>query len=152
MALKTSWYTSSPDLAKSNYQANVDPSHCVACGGCVEVCPQNAVKLGEKLCQKQPVEVKSAKVASDYVFMPPKKWTGEAFLTNRDNVVPETGTAPCKSNCPAHIAVQGAERGDAIHPEEAVQRGKEDSRHRLRPRGTLRCLLPRRLGSRRHGV
>ncbi len=107
MALRTSWYTSSPDLSKSNYTAKVDPNHCVACGGCVEVCPQNAVKLGQKLCQKEPVAVKSADVASDYILMPPSKWNGPGFLTNRENVVPETGTAPCKTNCPAHIAVQG---------------------------------------------
>ncbi len=107
MALRTSWYTSSPDLSRSNYTATVDASNCVACGGCVEVCPQNAVKLGEKLCTKRPIEVKSAEVASDFVFMNPKKWTGESFLRERENVVPETGTAPCKTNCPAHIAVQG---------------------------------------------
>ncbi len=107
MALRTSWYTNSPDMSKSNYTAKVDANNCVACGGCVEVCPQNAVKLGQKLCQKDPVEVKSAEVASDYVFMPPSKWNGADFLTERDNVVPETGTAPCKTDCPAHIAVQG---------------------------------------------
>ncbi|MBR1758828.1 MAG: FAD-dependent oxidoreductase [Lachnospiraceae bacterium] len=107
MALRTSWYTSSPDLSKSNYCAEVDPSNCVACGGCVEVCPQNAVRLGQKLCQKKPVELKSEPVASDFVFMPPSKWRGADFLTGRKNVVDETGTAPCKTNCPAHIAVQG---------------------------------------------
>ena len=107
MALRTSWYTSSPDLSKSNYCATVDPANCVACGGCVEVCPQNAVKLGEKLCTKTPIEVSQADVASDYVFMHPKRWAGPDFLTNRENVVPETGTAPCKTACPAHIAVQG---------------------------------------------
>ena len=107
MALRTSWWTSSPDLSRSNYTASVDPNNCVACGGCVEVCPQNAVKLGEKLCTKTPVKIEEAKVASDYVFMPPKLWAGPSFLTDRENVVPETGTAPCKTNCPAHIAVQG---------------------------------------------
>ncbi|MCR5795254.1 MAG: FAD-dependent oxidoreductase [Solobacterium sp.] len=107
MALRTSWYTSSPDLSRSNYCAYVDASNCVACGGCVEVCPQNAVRLGEKLCQKKPVEIKGAEVANDFVFMPPKKWTGAKFLRERENVVKETGTAPCKTNCPAHIAVQG---------------------------------------------
>ncbi|MDO4416232.1 MAG: FAD-dependent oxidoreductase [Erysipelotrichaceae bacterium] len=107
MALRTSWWTSSPDLSRSNYTASVDPNNCVACGGCVEVCPQNAVKLGEKLCTKTPVKIEETKVASDYVFMPPRKWTGQDFLTCRENVVPETGTAPCKTNCPAHIAVQG---------------------------------------------
>ena len=52
MALRTSWYTSSPALSKSNYTAKVDPNHCVACGGCVEVCPQNAVKLGKSSVKK----------------------------------------------------------------------------------------------------
>ncbi len=107
MALRTSWWTSSPDLSRSNYTASVDPNNCVACGGCVEVCPQNAVKLGEKLCTKTPIKIEEAKVASDYVFMSPKLWAGPSFLTDRENVVPETGTAPCKTNCPAHIAVQG---------------------------------------------
>ncbi len=107
MALKTAWYTNSPDLSKSNYVAEVDGNKCVACGCCVEVCPQNAVKLGQKLCQKKPVAVAKADTADDHVFMHPKRWTGNDFLTNRENVVPETGTAPCKTNCPAHIAVQG---------------------------------------------
>lgn len=107
MALKTSWYTNSPNLSSSNYRASVDPNNCVACGGCVEVCPQNAVKLGQKLCQKEPVEIKTLPIADDYIVMPPSKWVRNTFLTERDNVVPETGTAPCKTNCPAHIAVQG---------------------------------------------
>ena len=94
MALRTSWWTSSPDLSRSNYTASVDSNNCVACGGCVEVCPQNAVKLGEKLCTKTPIKIEEAKVASDYVFMPPKLWAGPSFLTDRENVVPETGTAP----------------------------------------------------------
>ena len=57
MALKTSWYTQSPSLSRSNYVAEVNQEKCVACGGCVEVCPQNSVKLGQKLCQKNPVKI-----------------------------------------------------------------------------------------------
>ena len=106
MALKTSWYTQSPNLSKSNYLAEVDPSNCVACGGCVEVCPQNAVKLGQKLCQKNPVEVKNTVVPDNKLFFGKDHWQTD-FLTERKNVVPETGTAPCKTDCPAHIAVQG---------------------------------------------
>ena len=106
MALKTSWYTQSPNLSKSNYLAEVDPKNCVACGGCVEVCPQNAVKLGQKLCQKQPVEIKNTVTPDNKLFFGKDHWQPD-FLTERDNVVPETGTAPCKTNCPAHIAVQG---------------------------------------------
>lgn len=107
MALKTSWYTSSPNLNASNYRAHVSEKNCVACGACVEICPQNAVKLGQKLCQKSPVEIKNTPIPSDHLLFGEKKWKGDAFLTDRDNVVPETGTAPCKTNCPAHIAVQG---------------------------------------------
>ena len=106
MALKTSWYTQSPSLSRSNYLATVETEKCVACGGCVEVCPQNAVKLGQKLCQKNPVQIAETVIPDNKVFFGKEHWQTD-FLTNRKNVVPETGTAPCKTNCPAHIAVQG---------------------------------------------
>lgn len=106
MALKTSWYTQSPSLSRSNYVAEVNTEQCVACGGCVEVCPQNAVKLGQKLCQKKPVKVKNKEIPDDHLFFGKEHWQPD-FLTNRDHVVPETGTSPCKTNCPAHISVQG---------------------------------------------
>ena len=107
MALKTSWYTSSPSLSASNYKASVDPKNCVACGGCVEVCPQNAVKLGEKLCTKEHIKIKPADVPADTLLFFKKHWQGNDFLTNRQNVYKETGTSPCKVACPAHISVQG---------------------------------------------
>ena len=106
MALKTSWYTQSPSLSRSNYLAEVDAQKCVAYGGCVEVCPQNAVKLGQKLCQKNPVEIPETAIPDNKVFFGKSHWQTD-FLTARKNVIPETGTAPCKTNCPAHIAVQG---------------------------------------------
>ena len=106
MALRTSWYTQSPNLSRSNYVAEVDPSKCVACGGCVEVCPQNAAKLGQKLCQKTPVPVRNAATPNDHLFFGKEHWQTD-FLTNRKNVVPETGTSPCKTDCPAHVSVQG---------------------------------------------
>ncbi len=110
MALKTSWYTSSPNLSSSNYRAKVDPKNCVACGGCVEVCPQNAVRLGEKLCTKEHIRIKPKSVPGDHLFFfgeKGDKWNGNSFLTDRENVYRETGTSPCKVACPAHIAVQG---------------------------------------------
>ena len=106
MALKTSWYTSSPSLSRSNYVAEVDSKKCVACGGCVEVCPQNAAKLGQKLCQKHEVSIKNQPIPDNTLFFGKEHWKTD-LLTNRDNVVPETGTSPCKTNCPAHISVQG---------------------------------------------
>lgn len=106
MALRTSWYTQTPSMSRSNYIAEVDKEKCVACGGCVEVCPQNAVKLGQKLCQKKPVEIAKKELPDDHLIWSKKNWQRN-FLTDRENVVPETGTSPCKTNCPAHIAVQG---------------------------------------------
>ncbi len=106
MALKTSWYTATPNLSASNYRASVDPNNCVACGCCVEVCPENAVKLGQKLCQKIPVEVKIMDDSNDH-FVYTKDHYQRDLLTEKKWVVPETGTAPCKTNCPAHISVQG---------------------------------------------
>lgn len=106
MALKTSWYTQSPNLSSSNYVAHVDKEKCVACGGCVEVCPQNAVKLGQKLCEKLPTKIHNKEIPNNHLVFGPKHWQPD-FLTNRDHGVPETGTAPCKTNCPAHISVQG---------------------------------------------
>lgn len=105
MALKTSWYTGTPNMSRSNYVAEVEKENCVACGGCMEVCPQNAVKLGQKLCQKEEVEIQDAPLPSDHKWS--KKYWNPDFLTSRKNVIEETGTSPCKTNCPAHIAVQG---------------------------------------------
>lgn len=106
MALKTSWYTSSPALSASNYRAHVDSDKCVACAGCVEVCPQGAVKLGEKLCTKEHITIKPQPVPGNTLFSK-RYWLKNDFLTDRRFTYEETGTAPCKSACPAHIAVQG---------------------------------------------
>lgn len=105
MALRTSWYTGTPNMSRSNYVAEVDEKNCVACGGCMEVCPQNAVKLGQKLCEKIPTKIHHKRLPEDHHWSK-KDWQPD-FLTERQNVIPETGTAPCKTECPAHIAVQG---------------------------------------------
>ncbi|NLH02163.1 MAG: FAD-dependent oxidoreductase, partial [Clostridiales bacterium] len=94
----------SPDMIRSNYVSEVDKDKCVACGQCVEYCPTNALKLGQKLCSTKPIIVKPAKTAHDHVLKE-KDWNVN-YRENRKNVV-ESGTAPCKTACPAHIAVQG---------------------------------------------
>ncbi|MEG1179315.1 MAG: FAD-dependent oxidoreductase, partial [Oscillospiraceae bacterium] len=93
------------DMVRSNYTSKVDKDKCVACGRCVEVCPVNALKLGQKLCTKTPIVEKVRKDFAHNTEWGPDKWN-EDHRINRKNVV-DSGTSPCKTKCPAHIAVQG---------------------------------------------
>ncbi len=106
-ALRTSQLFNTPNLSRSAYVAHVDKEKCVACGKCVEVCPAGAVKLGQKLCDKSGKEVTYPKqpLPSEQKWGP-HMWDEDYRDNNRINCH-ETGTAPCKTACPAHIAVQG---------------------------------------------
>ena len=105
LAFRTARLVDTPNMMKSNFVASVDKEKCVACGQCMEVCPMNAAKLGQKLCQENPVKIKKSITPDDHVWGK-DKWTLD-YRTNKKNVIPETGTSPCKTNCPAHISVQG---------------------------------------------
>ena len=106
-ALRTSQLFNTPNMSRSAYVAHVDKEKCVACGRCVEYCPAGAVKLGQKLCTKDGGEIAYPKQElPDEVKWGPEKWDPEYRDNNRINCH-ETGTAPCKTACPAHIAVQG---------------------------------------------
>ncbi len=93
-----------PDAIRSNFSAVVDPEKCVACGQCVENCPTNTLKLGQRLCAKQPLPVQTSRTARDHVWNK-KNWDND-YREDREDVADE-GTSPCKTVCPAHIAVQG---------------------------------------------
>ena len=92
------------DVIRSNFTAEVDEAKCVACGQCVESCPANALKLGQKLCSKADLTPPDYKKMADSLWSK-KDWNVD-YRDNREDVV-ATGTAPCKTACPAHIAVQG---------------------------------------------
>ena len=106
-ALRTSQLFNTPNMSRSAYVAKVEKANCVACGKCVEFCPAGAVKLGQKLCDKEGCEVKYP-----WIPLPSEQPWGEHMWShnyrdvNRINCY-DTGTAPCKTACPAHIAVQG---------------------------------------------
>jgi len=93
------------DFVRSNYVSKVDKDKCVACGECVQVCPVNALKLGQKLCTKTPIPENKREDFAHNTEWGEDKWNVD-HRTNRENVV-ETGTSPCKTYCPAHISVQG---------------------------------------------
>ena len=105
-ALRTSQLFNTPNMSASAYRAHVDAEKCVACGKCAEVCPAGAAKLGQKLCTKSgPVEYPRQELP-DAAKWGPEKWAIDYRDKNRVNCY-DTGTAPCKTACPAHIAVQG---------------------------------------------
>ena len=105
-ALRTSQLFNTPNMSRSAYVAEVDPKNCVACGRCVEYCPAGAVKLGQKLCTKHGPQTYPKQELPDATQWGEDKWTEDYRDKNRINCYP-TGTAPCKTACPAHIAVQG---------------------------------------------
>lgn len=105
-ALRTSQLFNTPNMSRSAYVARVEPENCVACGRCVEYCPAGAVKLGQKLCTKDGPITYPKQELPDAVKWGPDKWAIDYRDKNRINCY-DTGTAPCKTACPAHIAVQG---------------------------------------------
>lgn len=106
-ALRTSQLFNTPNMSRSAYIAKVEKQNCVACGKCVEACPAGAVKLGQKLCDKEGCEI-------TYPQMPlpgdqpwgEHMWSHNYRDVNRINCY-DAGTAPCKTACPAHIGIQG---------------------------------------------
>ena len=105
-ALRTSQLFNTPNMSRSAYVAKVEKENCVACGRCVEYCPAGAVKLGQKLCTKSGPIVYPRQELPDATKWGPEKWAIDYRDKNRINCY-DTGTAPCKTACPAHIAVQG---------------------------------------------
>jgi NADPH-dependent glutamate synthase beta subunit-like oxidoreductase/ferredoxin len=104
LSLRTAEMFKNVDMVRSNYVSQVDKEKCVACGECVVNCPVNALKLGQKLCSVKPIEVEKVETPRDTEWGP-EKWNPN-YRVNRKNVV-DSGTSPCKTECPAHIAIQG---------------------------------------------
>ncbi|MEE3480549.1 MAG: FAD-dependent oxidoreductase [Lachnospiraceae bacterium] len=106
-ALRTSQLFNTPNMSRSAYRAHVTAEKCVACGKCVEVCPAGAAKLGRKLCKADGTkQVYEMHELPDDMPWGEDKWDKDYRDHNKENCY-ETGTSPCKTACPAHIAVQG---------------------------------------------
>lgn len=106
LALRNANMFRNPDFSRSNYVARVDSEKCVACGECVENCPVNALKLGQKIPSIKPLpEMDKHEDRPGNTKWGADKWNVD-YRENRE-VVLESGTSPCKSYCPAHIGIQG---------------------------------------------
>ena len=103
-ALRVAEMFRAKNAIRSNFTAKIDKEKCVACGQCVENCQTNAIKLGQKNCINNPAV--SDAYDSDVSIPWDSKTYNIDYRTNRSDVM-ESGTAPCKAVCPAHIPVQG---------------------------------------------
>lgn len=61
-----------PDVIRSNYVSQVDPSKCVACGQCVENCQVNALTLGQSLCSTDVIPARERETPYDTEWGPDK--------------------------------------------------------------------------------
>ena len=102
-ALRAATMYLNPDMVRSNYVSKVDKDLCTGCGECVEVCPTNAIKLGQKLCVKTEVEIPVRTEFPQDMEWGPDKWNPEYRETRKETL--ESGTSPCKTECPAHISI-----------------------------------------------
>ena len=126
-ALRTSQLYNTPNMSASAYRAHVDHAKCVACGKCVEVCPVGAAKLGQKLCTKNgPIEYPKTELPDGHKWGP-DKWNYNYRDDAKINTY-ETGTSPCKTACPAHLAIQGyIKMASEGRFEEALELIKQDN-------------------------
>ena len=105
--LRCSQLFNNPNMSASAYRAKVDPDKCVACGKCVEVCPSGAARLGQRLCTSHgEVSYPKQPLPDQTPGWSRANWNFNYREDNQRNCY-DTGTAPCKTACPAHIAVQG---------------------------------------------
>ena len=105
-ALRTSQLFNTPNMSASAYRAHVDEEKCVACAGCVEVCPAGAVQLGQKLPTSTGKLEYPKQPLPDALSWGEDDWDPD-YKTNNRIECHDTGTAPCKVACPAHVSVQG---------------------------------------------
>ena len=126
--LRTSQLFNTPNMSRSAYRAHVDPGKCVACGKCVEVCPAGAAKLGQKLCHKNGKPyVYPMHLLPDDMPWGEEMWDPDYRDHNKINCY-DSGTAPCKTACPAHLAIQGyIKMASEGRYEEAVKLIRQDN-------------------------
>jgi len=104
-AMRAAGMYNNPDMVRSNYVSTIDPLKCVGCGECVEVCPTNAIKLGQKICTLTDIQQTIRTEFPTDTKWGPDKWNPDYRINRKETL--ETGSSPCKSECPAHISIPG---------------------------------------------
>ena len=104
-AMRAAGMYHNPDMVRSNYVSTIDATKCVGCGECVEVCPTNAIRLGQKICTINEVKLAVRTEFPSDTEWGPDKWNPDYRINRKESL--ETGTSPCKTECPAHISIPG---------------------------------------------
>jgi len=104
-ALRAAGMYLNPDMVRSNFVSTIDAEKCVGCGECVEICPTNAIKLGQKLCKSGASKVSLRKDLPSDTPWGEDKWNKDYRINRKETL--EDGTSPCKTECPAHISIPG---------------------------------------------
>ena len=104
-AIRAAGMYHNPDMVRSNYVSKIDSDNCVGCGECVEVCPTNSIRLGQKLCTINEIKNSVRTEFPSDTEWGPDKWNPDYRINRKESL--ETGTSPCKTECPAHISIPG---------------------------------------------
>lgn len=104
-AMRAAGMYHNPDMVRSNYVSTIDATKCVGCGECVEVCPTNAIRLGQKICTINEVKLPVRTEFPSDTEWGPDKWNPDYRINRKESL--DTGTSPCKTECPAHISIPG---------------------------------------------
>lgn len=105
LSLRTVSMFKNVDMVRSNYVSHIDKEKCVACGECVETCPVNALKLGQKICEETPVKVKEKECPAHiaiqgYIKMASQGKYREALeLIKHENPFPAVCGCICPRRC-----------------------------------------------------
>ena len=95
-----------PEYVPLGLSRQRDKRRLCGCGRCVEYCPSGAARLGQKLCTKSGEIEYPRQELPDETKWGREKWSVDYRDKNQINCY-DTGTAPCKAACPAHLPVQG---------------------------------------------
>lgn len=105
-ALRAATMYSNPDMMRSNFEAQVNIENCTGCGECVDYCPTNAIKMGQRLTKTYEEQVPKHSDKSVNTAWNEERHFNPDYRTTRKETL-DTGSAPCKTECPAHISVPG---------------------------------------------